>query len=268
MSDKYELIDAEYTHTCTPAPTITQMCTWLDVSRSGFYEWRDRPLSVTAARRELLKIKIKALFEASDGTYGYRRLHAELLRGGEHLGDELVRRLMREMGLVACQPRPYKTTTIPDSRPAPIPDLVRRDFTADAPGTKLVGDITYINTWQGWLYLATVIDCFNREVVGYAMADHMRTSLVTDAIEMAARNHQLAAGCIFHSDRGSQGGIRRSSQHLDPGGACWRVSGVRRRVSRRWPAGGSGQRIGRCGQRCVHRDGRSHRGRCSVGSGG
>jgi putative transposase len=204
VSDKYELIDAEYAHTCTPAPTISQMCIWLDVSRSGFYEWRDRPLSVTAARRELLKIKIKALFEASDGTYGYRRLHAELLRGGEHLGDELVRRLMRELGLVACQPRPYKTTTIPDSRPAPIPDLVRRDFTADAPGTKLVGDITYINTWQGWLYLATVIDCFNREVVGYAMADHMRTSLVTDAIEMAARNHQLAAGCIFHSDRGSQ----------------------------------------------------------------
>jgi putative transposase len=204
VSEKYEFIDAEYAETWTTPAPITKMCTWLDVSRSGFYEWRDRPLSATAARRELLKIKITALFEASDSTYGYRRIHAELLRGGEQVGEELVRRLMRELGLVPCQPRPYKTTTVPDARPAPIPDLVQRDFTADTPGTKLVGDITYIATWQGWLYLATVIDCFNREVVGYAMADHMRTSLVTDAIEMAARNHHLVQGCVFHSDRGSQ----------------------------------------------------------------
>ena len=205
MSDKYEFIDAEYADTCTtPAPTIGQMCAWLGVSRSGFYEWRGRPTSATAARRELLKLKIPALFASFDGSYGYRRIHAHLLRGGEQVGEELIRRLMRELGLVACQPRPYKTTTIADSQPAPIPDLVRRDFTADAPGSKLVSDITYIKTWQGWLYLATVIDCFNREVIGYAMADHMRTSLVVDAVQMAARNHSLAAGCIFHSDRGSQ----------------------------------------------------------------
>ena len=206
MSQKYELIDAEYADTATdqPAPTIGQMCPWLAVSRSGFYDWRARPTSATAARRELLKVKVAALFEAFDGTYGYRRVHAELRRGGEQVGPELVRRLMRELGLVACQPRPYKTTTIPDRDPAPIPDLLGRDFTADTPGSKLVGDITYIATWQGWLYLATVIDCFNREVVGYAMAEHMRTSLVNDALQMAARNHRLAAGGIFHSDRGSQ----------------------------------------------------------------
>lgn len=204
MSDKYELIDVEYATGVDPAPTIAQMCSWLGVSRSGFYEWRDRPLSVTAARRELLKLKIEALFEAFDQTYGYRRIHAELLRGGEQVGDELVRRLMRELGLVACQPRPYKTTTIADAKPAPIPDLVQRDFTAEVPGAKLVGDITYVATWQGWLYLATVIDCFNREVIGYAMADHMRTSLVVEAIEMAGRNHPLLPGCVFHSDRGTQ----------------------------------------------------------------
>jgi transposase InsO family protein len=203
VSDKYELIDAEYADV-DQAPTITQMCAWLGVSRSGFYEWLTRPTSATAARREQLKIKITAVFEAFDRTYGYRRIHAELVRGGEQVGDELVRRLMRELGLVACQPRPYKITTIPDPQPAPLPDLVRRDFTADTPGTKLVGDITYIPTWQGWLYLATVIDCFNREVIGYAMADHLRTSLVADAVTMAARNHDLAEGCIFHSDRGSQ----------------------------------------------------------------
>jgi transposase InsO family protein len=105
---------------------------------------------------------------------------------------------------VACQPRPYKTTTVADGGAQAMPDLVCRVFAADAPGVKLVGDITYIHTWEGWLYLATVIDCFNKEVIGYAMADHLRAGLVIDALGMAARNHDLAEGCIFHSDRGAQ----------------------------------------------------------------
>lgn len=209
MSEKYEFIDAEYADNraaddAAAAPTITQMCAWLAVSKSGFYDWRNRPASATARRRELLKVKIKALFDASDGTYGYRRIHAQLARAGEQVGSELVRRLMLGLGLVACQPRPWRTTTVRGKEVAATPDLVARDFTAEAPGTKLVGDITFVRTWAGWLYLATVIDCFNKEVVGYAMADHMRTSLVTDALEMAARNHTLAEGCIFHSDRGTQ----------------------------------------------------------------
>jgi putative transposase len=156
------------------------------------------------ATPQLFKIKIQALFDASDGTYGYRRLHAALVAGGEQVGDELVRQLMRELGLQACQPRPWRATTIQDGKQTSTPDLVGRDFTAETPGCKLVGDITYIPTWAGWLYLATVIDCFNKEVIGYAMADHMRTSLVADALGMAARNHQLAVDCIFHSDRGTQ----------------------------------------------------------------
>lgn len=208
MSEKYEFIDVEYAETraagAAGAPTIVQMCRWLAVSRSGFYEWRSRPASATAARRAQLEVKIKALFDAHHGTYGYRRVHAALVRGGERVGPELVRALMRRLGLVACQPRPWRATTLPDGSTPPVPDRVGRDFTADAPGVKLVGDITYVRTWAGWLYLATVIDCFTREVVGYAMADHLRTSLVTDAIGMAARNHRLAAGCVFHSDRGSQ----------------------------------------------------------------
>jgi putative transposase len=202
VSDKYAFIDAEYA--AAGAPTIERMCCWLQVSKSGYYEWLHRPMSATAQRRELLKIKIQALFEASDDTYGYRRLHEELVRGGEQVGPELVRQLMRELGLVACQPRPWRTTTLRGDEHSTASDLVGRDFTADAPGRKLVGDITYIRTWAGWLYLATVIDCFNKEVIGYAMADHMRTSLVADALGMAARNHTLAAGCIFHSDRGTQ----------------------------------------------------------------
>jgi putative transposase len=206
VSDKYAFIDAEYAHAAAAAcaPTIGRMCHWLQVSRSGYYEWLNRPASATAQRRQLLKLKIKALFDASDGTYGYRRLHEELVRGGERVGPELVRALMRELGLVACQPRPWRTTTVRDGEQTVTPDLVGRNFTADAPGCTLVGDITYIRTWAGWLYLATVIDCFNREVIGYAMADHMRTSLVSDALEMATRNHVLAVGCIFHSDRGTQ----------------------------------------------------------------
>lgn len=208
MSERYEFID-EYAATVADgesadAPSIRQMCTWLAVSKSGFFEWRSRPVSVTAQRREELKIKVETLFERFEGTYGYRRIHAELVRGGEEVGDELVRDLMRELGLVACQPRPYKTTTIRGEDDPATPDLVNRDFTADAPGTKLVGDITYIRSWEGWLYAATVIDCFNKEVIGYAMADHMRTELVIDALDMAARNHHLEPGCIFHSDRGSQ----------------------------------------------------------------
>ena len=202
MSDKYAFIDAEYA--AAAAPTIERMCRWLQVSRSGYYEWHNRPPSATAQRRELLKLKITALFEASDGTYGYRRLHQKLLADGERVGPKLVRELMHELGLVACQPRPWRTTTVRDAEQPTAPDLVGRDFTADAPGCKLLGDITYIRTWAGWLYLATVIDCFNREVIGYAMGDHMRTSLVSDALEMAARNHTLAADCIFHSDRGTQ----------------------------------------------------------------
>jgi putative transposase len=202
VSDKYAFIDVEYA--AAGVPTVDRMCRWLQVSRSGYYEWLNRPPSATAQRRQLLKIKIKALFEACDGTYGYRRLHAALLGGGEPVGPGLVRELMRELGLVACQPRPFRATTVQGGEQAAVPDLVGRDFTADAPGRKLVGDITYIRTWAGWLYLATVIDCFNREVIGYAMADHMRTSLVADALHMAARNHRLAVDCIFHSDRGTQ----------------------------------------------------------------
>ena len=100
MSDKYAFIDAEYAAVC--APTIERMCRWLQVSRSGYYEWLHRPPSATAQRRQLLKIKIEALFDACDGSYGYRRLHAELVRGGEKVGLELVRELMRDLGLVAC----------------------------------------------------------------------------------------------------------------------------------------------------------------------
>jgi putative transposase len=184
--------------------TITKMCSWLGVSTSGYYEWRIRPQSATAQRRERLTELITNIFDDSDETYGHRRVHAALARQGEHCSVELVRGLMRQLRLVPCQPRPWRhSLTDADPAAAPIPDLVARDFTADAPGVKMVGDITYIPSWQGWVYLATVIDCHTKEVIGWAMDDNYQTPLITAAITMAARNHALRPGAIFHSDRGS-----------------------------------------------------------------
>jgi putative transposase len=203
VSEKYAFIDAEYAICAAPAPTVTQMCSWLDVSRSGFYDWRSRAESAAARRRQELRLLITKAFEDSDGTYGYRRIGSQLARWGVTAGLELVRALMRELGLVACQPRPWRPSTTQQGATGPIPDLVNRDFTAAVPGEKMVGDITYIPTWEGWLYLATVIDCATRKVAGWAMADNYRTPLITAAIEMAARNLALPPGAVFHSDRGS-----------------------------------------------------------------
>jgi len=207
VSEKYVFIDSEYATLARDeacAPTVTQMCEWLRVSKSGFYGWRSRPVSETARRRELLKIKIKALFEFNNEEYGYRRIHAALVRGGEPVDDETVRKIMRELGLVPCQPKPWRhSLTEQDGQAGPVPDLVNRDFTAGKPGEKMVGDITYIDTWEGWVYLATVIDCATRKIAGWAMDDNYKTPLISRAIRMAARNLDLPEGAIFHSDRGS-----------------------------------------------------------------
>lgn len=145
MSEKYSFIDAECaTLPCGGhAPTIVQMCEWLEVARSGYYDWQKRPESETARRREILKIKISTLFELNNAEYGYRRIHAGLVRGGEAVDDETVRKLMRELGLVPCQPKPSRRSlTGQDGQAGPIPDLVNRDFSAAVPGEKMVGDIS------------------------------------------------------------------------------------------------------------------------------
>ena len=131
------------------APTLTKMCLWIGVSKSGYYEWKDRPLSATAERQEYLKGKIEKIFGDNDETYGYRRVHAELARQGEQATSELTRRLMRDLGLVPCQVRKPRSLTTQAADIAKIPDLVKRDFTAAAPYLKLISDITEIRTWQG-----------------------------------------------------------------------------------------------------------------------
>ena len=207
MTDVYEFIDAEYAArpavNIAAAPALTQMCAWLGVSKSGFYDWKSRPESATAKRQEKLTLIIKKIFDDSDSTYGYRRIAGQLARQGTVAGAELVRKLMRQLGLVACQPRPWRPVTTRQAQAGPIPDLVNRDFSAGAPGAKMVGDITYIPTWQGWAFLATVIDCATRKCVGWAVDDNYRTPLITAAIQMAARNVTLPADAVFHSDRGS-----------------------------------------------------------------
>jgi hypothetical protein len=139
VSDKYKFIGAQYAEAPASganAPTITCMCKWLGVSKSGFYEWRSRPDSATVKRREKLKLLITKAFEDSDGTYGYRRIWWQLARWGVPAGPELVRTLMRELGLVACQPRPWRPATTVQGQAGPIPDLMNRDFTAAGPGVQ------------------------------------------------------------------------------------------------------------------------------------
>ena len=206
MSNAYEFVDAEKATVGDDGKlkyAITKMCHWLGVSTSGYYEWRDRIDSATAKRRMQLGELVQKAFDDSGQTYGHRRVHAQLLRWGQRCTAELVRRIMRDLGLVPCQPRPRRNLTQADAAAGPIPDLVNRDFTADAPGRKMVGDITYIPTWEGWLYLATVIDCHTKAVIGYATDDSYKTPLIEEAIRMAARNYSLESDAIFHSDRGS-----------------------------------------------------------------
>lgn len=199
MSSKYEFIDSEKANY-----PICRMCCWAEVSRSGFYEWRGRPESATASRRGELTAHVKAIFARTRQTYGYRRVHHELnLIPGVSAGPELVRSIMISEDLQACQPRPWRATTVQDGGEGPA-DLLGGVFSAARPGDRFVGDITYIPTWQGWWYLATVIDLCTREVVGWAMANHLRTSLVCDALNMAHRNGRVNPDAIFHSDRGCQ----------------------------------------------------------------
>lgn len=185
---------------------IAWMCRMLHVPRSSFYAWQHRAETPTAARRRELAQNIMRVFDEHHQRFGARRIAAALNRDGIACSVGLVAALMRDLGLTAIQPRAYKRTTVPAEDPVDSPDLIDRDFdpASVGPGQRLVGDITYLRTEQGWLYLATVIDLATRMVIGWQMADHMRTSLVTDALQMAIDTGLLADQAIFHSDRGTQ----------------------------------------------------------------
>lgn len=218
MTAKFAFIAAEKADSTSCYP-VRSMCRWLHVSTSGFYDHLAAVETDRSRRRAKVSVHVQAAFAAGRGTYGVRRVHGVLARSHDPevacCSAKLVRSIMAEHGLKACQPRAYKITTQPDPDATAQPgDLLGRDFTAEQPGVKLVGDITYIRTWAGWLYLATVIDCHTREVVGWSMAEHMRTGLVCDAISMAAGRGGLQPGAIFHSDRGSQYTSAEFASHL------------------------------------------------------
>ena len=180
------------------------MCDVLDVSRSGFYAWRERPESERESESVRLATLVEKIHEESRKTYGVARMHAELRALGEKCGRHRVARLMREKELHGRVRRRYRTTTKADARHPVAPNLLERDFSAQRPDQVWVGDITYLWTREGWLYLAVLIDLYSRIVVGWSMSERMPVGLTLAALDMAVRRRRPAAGLIHHSDRGSQ----------------------------------------------------------------
>lgn len=193
---------------------VRAMCRVLDLSPSGYYAWLKRAPSAHARRDIELVKKIRAIFDGNRKVYGRPKIFADLKEQGEAVGAKRVGRLMKQAGIRGVSRRRRGPTTIrrrADARPAP--DLVERDFTADGPDQLWVADITYIPTWAGFLYLAVVVDVWSRRVIGWSMANHLRTELVLDAMNMAVYQRRPER-VIHHSDQGTQGGFKRSSQHF------------------------------------------------------
>ncbi len=211
--------------------SISIMCRVLEVSRSGYHAWVGRSPSARAVQDARLTARIAVLHTLRRGVYGSPRIWADLvLDDGERLGRKRVERLMREAGLSGLITRKWKATTIRVPGVRVADDLLDRDFTASGPNQRWVADITYLRTWQGWLYLVAVQDLYSRRIVGWAMADHMRAELVVDALQMALARRRPAPGLIWHSDQGSQfvslafGQQARAAgiaQSMGSRGDCW-----------------------------------------------
>ena len=196
----YRFIDAE-----KASYPVSALCRVLRVSRSGYYEWKDRPSSKRDRENATLTERIREIHQRSRETYGYPRVHAELRALGVRCNRKRVARLMRKDGLRGCMRGPRrKHTTRQDPLAIPAPDLVGRNFVAPAPDRLWTADITYLPTDEGFLYLAFILDVYSRKVVGWSMASHLCSELVAAALEMAIRRRNPSAGLIHHSDRGAQ----------------------------------------------------------------
>ena len=196
---RYRLIDAEKANF-----PIRLLCEVLGVSRSGYYEWRNRSPSRRCRQDATLTEKIREIHGRSRQTYGSPRVHAELRATGTRCSRKRVERLMREAGLRGCMRGRRKGTTRRAKGMAPAEDLVKRNFRATQADRVWVADITYLPTWEGYLYLAFILDVHSRRIVGWAMEDHLRTELVVDALGMAVWRRKPSAGLIHHSDQGVQ----------------------------------------------------------------
>ncbi|MFJ8388890.1 IS3 family transposase [Streptomyces sp. NPDC094438] len=201
MNDTYAFIEAEKT-----THGVAFLCRLLEVARSSFRAWlaASKTRAARQATDEALSHEIAVIHVASRHTYGVPRIHAELRRLSRRVNAKRVAGLMREHGIQGAHRRRRRSLTQPDKRAKPAPDLISRDFHAETPGTKLVGDITALPTGEGRLYLACWLDLATREVVGHSMADHHRATLVVGALKMAAGRGRLRPGRIAHSDRGSE----------------------------------------------------------------
>jgi transposase InsO family protein len=196
---RYRLIQGE-----KAAYPTALLCRVLGVARSAYYAWAGREVSARARADAALGAQIAAAHERSRGSYGAPRLHAALRAAGVRTSRRRVARLLRAAGLAGCCRRRRVRTTVADPAQAPAPNLVARDFTVPAPDRLWLGDITYVATHEGWLYLAILLDARSRRVVGWAMADHLRTELALDALAMALHARRPSPGLIHHTDRGCQ----------------------------------------------------------------
>jgi len=206
----YPFIEAEK----RASRSVVRACELMEVSRSAYYQQRHgQPSARETSDTELAELIID-IHTDSKGRYGAPRIHATLQRSGYRVSRKRVARLMRTAGLRGRTPKRWRKTTVPDPSATPPKDLLRRDFAVDPAqvNSRWCGDITYINTWEGWLYLATVLDLRSRRVVGFAMADHLRTDLIADALSNAVAGRDPQPGVVFHSDRGCQYTSRQYAQ--------------------------------------------------------
>lgn len=183
---------------------VSRMCDVLGVSSSGFYAWQDREPSMREQENVALVIAIRQVYDHSRQTYGSPRIHAELQAMGRSVSRKRVARLMRIHGLQAKRKQRYQTTTKRNPSVDPAPNLIGQDFNAPGANDKWVADITYIDTREGWLYLAAILDVYSRKIVGWSMSDRLQKHLVEDALQMAVGRRDLQGGLIHHSDQGSQ----------------------------------------------------------------
>lgn len=193
---------------------IDLTCRVLEVSRSGYYAWRVRPTSAATERREELAAKIKTVHAENRGVYGSPRIYQSLKAAGESVCENTVAKVMRKERIAAKTKKKFVPKTTDSKHGSPVADnVLDRRFAAESPDQKWAVDITYIPTLEGWLYLAGVIDLCSRKIVGWSMADHMETDLVSDALKMALMRRQPRDGLLHHSDRGVQY-ASDSYQHL------------------------------------------------------
>jgi putative transposase len=194
--------------------SISLLCRVLGVSRSGFHAWERRPPSHRELADAWLAERIRAIHVESRQTYGARRIHRALRHWGVRVGRKRVERLMRLAGLSGLVPKRCRRTTIRVPGVRVAGDLVDRDFTATGPNQLWCADIKYVRTWQGWLYLAAVMDCYSRRIVGWSMRPDLEAELVVDALEMAIARRRPQPGLVHHSDQGAQTAFNRSSQRF------------------------------------------------------